>query len=374
MGNLARIDDPTFISKPNDKLAAADAYRVNNNNVINNGSFQKAGSPVTNDILGLMGSKCMQAALTKANNPNAPMNVGSLLSTSDISRLAVGVAGPISNILRDLPQGAKDVLSGAMNIAAPVIATVGNLKGSVLSGNFGTANALSTVINTMTKSTPGNGISFSDPTGLVSSLSGVTGLASKVGLPNTFGPLMGSSLINGLPNARSLTSQIAGNSLGSVIGASDVKGLKAMGQLSIPGALNSYNPNTLKDFSTAYTSPVKDQTVLYGDEPEFADLNEAYDNVDPEWNKLKRQNAAGGTDEVQSVAHFSDASYDLKNVVKKKARESVITEERNYAYADAFGNVAPVSNLAQNNPQTVINSISSPTNDIGPGSNLVVYN
>jgi hypothetical protein len=273
-----------------------------------------------------------------------------------IARLVAGTPA-ISSAIRNMTGSLSGSISGAFPSAGSVTTTLGQITRSVRSVDIPGMSALGGVIGSITGNRDIYGVQDSSST--VALFSGIIKEATRYGIPNSFGALVGS-----INNPR-LVQQVVNSVMPTLIKAADVVGFQAIVANTAPGSVKLLYPDVLAQVSTNYTMPPQCKASDYKEE--FTTITETYRSIDGEWDTRTRV-VSTETGQVPSSAldltKLQTGSSDFKKIMEVGSQLSDLAVEKFYALASVFPVTDVETELRKQFPYTVIGASQRTTTKI----------
>lgn len=337
---MVQLATPTFLSGPQDDLASVDVY-------------DQKSLEVINSIQDLQDEQELSLYDSLRGGAAGAMDTDTILqSYSGAGELVVNK----DNLIKRLSATSSSVLSGIRNISnqvagainkaipgnAPLLAKVGTIVKQVQSTNLHSLASIGGTIANLT----GNPQLFSlqDQGAQIGLYSGLVQEASRLGIPNSFGELMAA-----VENPYILR-QVALQALPTIVGTSDIHSLGAMAEQLARGNVKHMLPQVVQQFASSFQRT----TVLPAHEQkhEWGQIQDTFDDIDPDWRTCRRELDDGTTEEVLSLHNLSSASEELRQSCTMNALVSEDPDEQLLVLANVFDPVTVDEHLGQEFPQT----------------------
>jgi len=369
------LSPTTFSAGPDEKLITADVYTEQSDNVINSfpsvdlnttADFSSADKTIADDLRGGLaksvvpadgggllekGTKFLKTGFdaigglkgavkiaTQVAGPSVLSRLNSGGGLTGIPGLPPALAGNLGNVLRQVP-GVNGVLNqNVPNQLGSYITGVNGVQSRISPNNINTSLALSSLINS---------ISNTNST-----------VVDKDATTNLIGGVSSAAIRNGVPNAFSATSVLAGankdiiiaaanNAVRAAMSTGSVAALKDIGTTAGVKVLTSLGSSVLKNTASNYKKPsnaTADNMVN-----EYALIRDSYQEIDPDWAAKVREipdigNPTPGatvTDRVIDITTIQNGSPDFLATMETGALNSTVPDEKYYALANAFPSESP---------------------------------
>jgi len=268
--NLART---TYLSGPDDKLAAIDVYKKSDSSVVN--SIQTLenlmfDAKAISSLLSGKGANLIPVLKTLVVNTNVD-KVSSRLFGGNVS---------LKSLYSDLSSVVKNSLSIEGNLKDKITATFKGSQSDIKLGCFDDAKAIGGLVNEFTnKAYTG---SFKDFGGVVSLVTNLTKQGSEIGLPKVF-----STLATYVADDKVLASA-ARQLLPIASSRGDMNLFLDIASSPIFKQIKGINPGIINSMINAFKLPAgMDQRQSA---PYYNSVSTSFKNVNPNWNRYKKIN------------------------------------------------------------------------------------
>lgn len=336
-----KLAAPTFISGPRDDLATADVYSQTQSDLVIN-SIQKltsfTGSGGSNV---LRGGAALLAQLPIIKGLTA--SGGLAISKENLIARLIAGSGSLVSSIRNMSGDLATSVGRNLPESSTVVTSVGGIAARVDSAQIGNLRSLGDTINQVTQND--NAFSITDRGAQVGLYSGIIQEATKYGIPNSFGSLMA-----GVQD-QYVVQKVATAVLPTLIGRSDLASLKAISTVLPPGAVQMSYPSTVRDFSRQYQAP--EGTTQLESNATYAELMDAYDDIDPDWNTCTRELEDGTSEDVVSIVNLQNSSADMHRMIVVGAQTATTTDEKLNVLATVIPATSVDEGLQQHFPASV---------------------
>jgi hypothetical protein len=144
--------------------------------------------------------------------------------------------------------------------------------------------------------------------------------------------------------------QVALRALPDIIGTSDTHSLIAMAAQLSKGNVKHMLPQVVEQFSRNYRNTVR--TPASQRKPDWELIENAFDDVDPEWKTCRRNLGDGSSEEILALQNLIGASPDLRQSMTASAVVSEDPDRQLLVLANVFPEQSVDDTLQQQFPQT----------------------
>jgi len=282
------LASPSFMTGPQDDLAAPDIYTISNAETINKvAPFAVMDEVKVQQVSVLQGGKAMLEKAREGLKLAQSVQGLNAKGTGAFDKL-MNSAGSLSNVMRNLPTGASglskelgvlvNAASGIVQKGQGAVAQINGVKqtfNQLKSGNvFAKIDSIGSMINTL--SGDSGVFSISNIKEQASTIAGVVNLASANGIKGAFGAILKDSTDSALLN------KVASACLSTTAITSDLASLSSMADKLKPGVIMGFNPNILGDFSKQYIRPIE-ETVGSATRETFGAIKDTFGKINPNW-------------------------------------------------------------------------------------------
>jgi hypothetical protein len=348
------LANPTFVTGPQDKLAAVDVYKQKGS-IINSIQDQLTNLGISiPDVL--KGGRALASLLPIVTGiKNGALTLSN--PTALVTRLLASSTA-ITSAFKLLGPDVQSTILGGLKDYGPVAVQLAGFATKVQTTNFSNLYQVGNLISSFTNGASTLGIIDKDS--IANIAGGIVKQASGYGIPNAY-----AAVTAGLNDIEILT-KAANIALPSVIGSSDIASLKSMASALQPNGLSLQNPHAIDQFAAAFQRATTNGTnpAPMNDSKTFSAVMDAYNSVNSTWNQCTR---GGGT--YTDLSRITGGSSDFQSVVLNGVMSLPEDDpQKDYALAAVHGPTTVLSDLSDSFPQTVVKTGSSQPRTTTPQS------
>lgn len=332
----SQLAKTVFQTGPKDILATLDIYKSAGKDIIT--SVQALSEPVSSLMAGVG-----QAQSAIGDFTNMAKNFS--LDKNALADRLLAASSSFTSELRNLTKGAKDQIESALGPAKKLMCTVNDVKSMVNNFDIKNISSVGALINKVAGSDVFKAI---DRGAIVGIYSSVIDQATKLGIPNAFGAIVGA-----IGDTRTLLG-VANKILPGIIEQSDLNQFTSIANSPIGKLINVVNPGFCKALTGSYKMPSNGATK--NSSSDFGKIISSLGKINPNWDKKLR---SGDTGVALRALDILGGSIDFKKILHAGAASNVDPQplDKFYCLASKYKEADPIRELSKNFPKLSLSAL-----------------
>lgn len=344
LAKIRQLTDNVWQTSADNKLAAADTYKVKAGNIINSIENFKNKLSLDGNLLdqlkgGLAMVQSLQSTLQDASKLKDALTSGDLVSriaqTPALLNAVTNVAGKAG---LDLPSAMQGNFSQVADMAVKVAGVTQKVGG----GNWSELSALGGVLTAATGKK--DLFELIDPNAQLSFVSTTVKECLKQGVPNSWEALAGNLVSSNLGN------QLASMVLPEVVKFTGQDVLSKIAEVSGFNVINTLYPNVLEDYAKNYLVNSAKKLDSKDRSQEYRSTVDTFGSVKPNWDQLDWN----GSHPVMNLTPIAQGSDNWQEMLTSGIQETEVPKEKFYVLGLAFQPTTVESAISQYFPNTWI--------------------